>query len=131
MMITIHVTVSSSSQLPHGHRQQSHLFNVLIMEERVISLTQKTRLVKSLPTAIKSCIEDGGWQIVLHRNTSSCTIMTEKEFLNEYARNGLCQTYKEIESNLSSHLNRFGLDHDDPNTFMSLELYEVIAIFLI
>ena len=130
------------------------------MEERVLSLPQKTRLIKSLPSAIRSCVEDGGWQIVMPRNTSSCTIMTEEEFVNKYARNGFCQTNKEIESNMSSHLNRFGLDHDDPNTFMSLlnpevaeklrehlseqlvkdgkqpvrtiaELYEVIATFLI
>ena len=89
------------------------------MEERVLSLPQKTRLIKSLPSAIRSCVEDGGWQIVMPRNTSSCTIMTEEEFVNKYARNGFCQTNKEIESNMSSHLNRFGLDHDDPNTFMS------------
>ena len=48
------------------------------MEERVLSLPQKTRLIKSLPSAIRSCVEDGGWQIVMPRNTSSCTIMTEE-----------------------------------------------------
>jgi hypothetical protein len=130
------------------------------MEERVLSSTQKSRLIKSLPSAIRSCVEEGGWQIVMPRNTSACTIMTEEEFINKYARNGFCQTNKEIESNMSSHLNRFGLDHDDPNTFMSLlnceaaeklrehlseqlvkdgkqpvrtvaELYEVIATFFI
>ena len=90
------------------------------MEERVLSLPQKTRLIKSLPSAIRSCVEDGGWQIVMPRNTSSCTIMTEEEFVNKYARNGFCQTYEENDSNMSSHVNRFGLDHDDPSTFMSL-----------
>ena len=130
------------------------------MGERALSLNQKSRLIKSLPSAIRCCVEEGGWEIVMPRNTSSCTIMTEEEFINKYARNGFCQTNKEIESNMSSHLNRFGLDHDDPNTFMSLlnceaaeklrehlseqlvkdgkqpvrtvaELYEVIATFLI
>jgi hypothetical protein len=52
------------------------------MEERVLSLNQKSRLIKSLPSAIRSCVEDGGWQIVMPRNTSSFTIMTEEEFIN-------------------------------------------------
>ncbi len=84
------------------------------MEESILSSPQKSKLIKSLPSTIRSCVEDDGWQILLHRNTSSCIIMTEEEFLNEYAKNGFCQTYEEIESNMSPHLNRFGLDHDDP-----------------
>ena len=75
------------------------------MEERVLSSTHTSRLINSLPSAIRSCIEDGGWRIVMHRNTSSCTIMTEEELHNEYARNGFCQSYEEIESNMSTHLN--------------------------
>ena len=80
--------------------------------------------------------------------------------MNDYARNPYVKTYQEIEYNMRSHLNRFGLDHDDPNTLMSIlnsevtkklyghlseqlvkdgkqpvktisELYEVIATFLI
>ena len=110
----------------------------------------------SLPCAIRSCVEDGGCQIVLHRNTSSCTIMTEEEFLNKFARNWFVKLTERL--NLISL--QFGLELDDPNTFMSLlncevaeklrehvseqlvkdvkqpvrtvaELYEVIATFLI
>jgi hypothetical protein len=83
MLIALHITLSSGSHHTHGHRQQNQHFIFFTMEERFLSSTQKPRLIKSLPSGIKGAVEDGGWQIVMPRNTSSTTIMTEEGFLNK------------------------------------------------
>ncbi len=58
MMITFHVTVTSISCLTDGHRQQSqHPFVVFTMEERVLSSTQTSRLIKSLPSAALKMVD--------------------------------------------------------------------------
>ncbi len=123
MILISHFTVFSIPWLPEGVLTRNHCHSLPLfstMGERAPSSSQSSRLTKSLPASIRSCVEDGRWQIVSQRNTSACTILTEEEFLNKYARNRFIQTYEEIERNMTSHLNRFGLDLDDSNTFMSL-----------
>ena len=117
-------------------------------------------MINSMPAGIKGCVEDGGWTVVGHRNISRWRVITEDEYGEEFAAANLIETYKEMVQNVSNHFNRFGLDNDDANTFMTLfssdaaekicahlseqlvrdgkhpgqtiaELYEVIAMWLV
>ena len=73
-----------------------------------------------MPAGIKGCVEDGGWTVVGHRNISRWRVITEDEYGEEFAAANLIETYKEMVQNVSNHFNRFGLDNDDANTFMTL-----------
>ncbi len=49
------------------------------MEDLLTPEAQRNKMINSMPAGIKSCVEDGGWMIVGHRNTSRWRVITVQQ----------------------------------------------------
>ncbi len=81
---------------------------------------RKTRLIKSLPASLRTCVADSGWKIVSPRNQSCWKVINEEEYFEEFSISNFIDTFKAMANNTSLYLTRFGLKEDNANTFMTL-----------
>jgi hypothetical protein len=85
----------------------------------------------SMSAGIKNCVQDQGWTIVGHWNTSRWRVNTEDEYGEEFAATNLIETFKEMADSDSNHFSRF---NGAANTFMPQfsrdEEEEIVHIYL-